>query len=122
MSELVKLKQLATRLRELQRFSPTTNDGLEAWYAEAHRFSEELRSNYSGVGVPAQVWHYLHDADIRVKEPEYRLAQDDMLTDIIVSLERGEVPESAGVNFAFHPRWLGVLALLVAAIIYWAFR
>lgn len=89
--------------------------------AEAHRFSEELRSKYPGVGVPAQVWHYLHDADIRVKEPEYRLAQDDMLTDIIVGLERGEIPESACVNIALHPRWLGVRALLVVAILYWAF-
>ena len=122
MSELVKLRQIATRLRELQQLSPTTSDDLEAWYAEAHRFSEELRSKYSGVGVPAQVWHYLNDADIRVKEPEYRLAQDGMLTDIIVSLERGEVPESAGGNIAFNPRWLGVLALLVVAILYWAFR
>jgi hypothetical protein len=66
---------------------------------------------------------YLHDADLRVKDSEYRTAQDEALDQIIVSLENGLVPESSGgLSLSLHPRWLGAVALVVVAIVYWATR
>ena len=71
--------------------------------------------------MPSGVTHYLHDADIRIKDPSYRLSQDEMLSGIISELERGKIPQSSGVTINFHPRWLGVIALLVLALAYLAF-
>ena len=35
-----------------------------------------LQQNYSGeTDVPHEVWHYLHDADIRVRDREYACVQ-----------------------------------------------
>lgn len=61
--------------------------------------------------------HYLHDADIRLKDPEYRIFQDEMMTGIISALESGSVPASTGTTLSFHPRWLGAIAVVVIAIV-----
>ncbi len=114
------LKEIARRLRQLQRTSPTSKDGLDAWYADSRAFVEWLQSQPSAVSLPEQVWHYLSDADIRAKDPVRRTDQDETLNDIIASLEQGVVPASTGATVSFHPRWLGALALLLlAAIMYW---
>lgn len=120
MENLEVLKEIARRLRQLQRTSPTTKEGLDAWYSDSRSFAKWRESQPSAVDLPEQVWHYLHDADIRVKDSERRAEQDEMLSDIIASLERGTVPAPVGVTMSFHPRWLGVFALiLVAAVMYW---
>jgi hypothetical protein len=42
--------------------------------------AEELRRAYVGEsGVPHEVWHYLHDADIRVRDPKYAKTQLELL-------------------------------------------
>lgn len=87
---------------------------VSAWDIAARSFSESLR-----IALPAQVMHYLHDADLRAKDPGYRAAQDEMLNDIISDLERGRIPQSTGATLSFHPRWLGVAALVVIAVVYW---
>jgi hypothetical protein len=115
MADLQQLREIAAKLRELQRTSPTNPVDLADWDASARKFSSELH-----VSVPAQVMHYLHDADIRIKDPEYRKAQDEILTDIITDLEHGKASQSTGVSLSFHPHWLGLVALIVLAILYWA--
>ncbi len=123
MDNLDSLAEIASRLRTLQQASPTTKDGLAAWYSESRVFAQWLELQPSAVDLPEEVWHYLHDADIRVKDPERREQQDKMLSAIIASLERGNVPDSPSVTVSFHPRWLGALALLlVAAVMYWVAR
>lgn len=62
--------------------------------------------------------HYLHDADIRIKDPEYRASQEAMIAGIITDLESGIVPASNSTTLSFHPRWLGAIALVVLVIIY----
>jgi hypothetical protein len=63
---------------------------------------------------------YLHDADIRIKDAEYRKSQDKMITGIISDLESGIAPVSTGATLSFHPRWLGAIALVIFSIIYLA--
>ena len=116
MADLLSPQEIAKRLRELQRTSPTDRADLEGWNASAQNFWREL-----GIPLPSGVAHYLHDADIRIKDPLYRLSQDEMLSDIISELERGRIPQSSGVTIHFHPRWLGVIALLVLALAYLVF-
>ncbi len=114
MKDLQQLRGIAAQLRELQRTSPTDMAGVSVWDTAARSFSESLR-----IALPAQVMHYLHDADLRAKNPEYRAAQDEMLNGIIADLERGHIPQPTGATLSFHPRWLGVAALVVVAVVYW---
>ena len=113
MADLKQLRDIATQLRELQRTSPVDIADLADWDASARKFSSAL-----DVPLPPQVMHYLHDADIRMKDPEYRVSQDEMIAGVISDLESGIVPASTSTTLSFHPRWLGAIALVVLAIIY----
>ncbi|QRP63826.1 hypothetical protein I6J77_17310 [Rhodanobacter sp. FDAARGOS 1247] len=115
MTDLRQLREIAAQLRELQRTSPTAAADILAWDASARRFSESL-----DVALPPEVMHYLHDADIRVKDPGYRVAQDKAISGIIADLEAGILPQTTALGLSFHPRWLGALALIVLVIISWA--
>jgi hypothetical protein len=113
MADLQQLRDIATQLRELQRTSPVDLAELADWDASVRKFSSAL-----AVPLPPQVIHYLHDADIRIKDPEYRASQDEMIAGIIADLESGIVPASTSTTLSFHPRWLGAIVLVVVAIIY----
>ena len=115
MANLQQLREAAEQLRQLQRDSPTQASDVPAWEAAARKFSESL-----SISLPPQVMHYLHDADIRLKEPAYRTAQDEILSKIISDLEAGTLSAPSALSITFHPRWLGVVALVAAAVIYWA--
>jgi hypothetical protein len=124
MTDGSQLKDIARELRRLQQSSPTRREDLHNWYADARRFTDWEHSTFPDVRLPSLVMFYLHDADLRVKDPEYRKSQDEALDELIVSLEQGIVPESrGGGSISFHPRWLGAAALVtLAAILYWAAR
>jgi hypothetical protein len=113
MADLEQLKDIATQLRELQRTSPIDMASLADWDTSARKFSSSL-----DVQLPPQVMHYLHDADIRIKDPEYRASQNEMISGIIADLESGIVPASSSMTLSFNPRWLGLFALVVLAIFY----
>jgi len=117
------LREIARELRRLQRSSPGTNDAMPAWYEESRRFADDLALHFSGVDLPEEVWHYLHDADLRAKDPGYRRMQDQAIDAVIADLERGVVPPPRGATITFHPRWLGAAGVaLVCLLIYWMTR
>lgn len=121
MTDGVRLQDIASELRRLQQSSPSQREGLDGWYADARRFTQWEHATFPEVRLPPLVMFYLHDADLRVKDPEYRQMQDSALDELIASLERGIVPESRGSSIELHPRWLGAAALvMLAAIVYWA--
>ena len=119
MADPSQLKEIAQELRRLQQCSPLSRDDLDSWYAAGRQFVEWQHSAFPDVHLPPQVMFYLHDADIRIKDPEYRKDQDEVLAEIIAGLERGIVPESPGRTIAFHPRWLGAIALVILAVVVW---
>ena len=122
MTEAAHLREIAQRLRVLQMNSPMHGDDLDRWYAEARKFTDWQLTRFPEVKLPPQVMFYLHDADLRAKDGEYRATQDRALDEVIASLERGFLPTSAGLTISLHPRWLGALALVLAAAIYMAVR
>ena len=61
---------------------------------------------------------YLHDANIRLRDADYRAMQDEMIGEVIASLESGVVPAQLARGLTVHPRWLGVLALIVLAVVW----
>lgn len=119
MATAQQLQAVAKQLRELQRTSPTDALGLSAWDASARAFTQELCTRYPDISLPAGVLHYLHDADIRVKDAQYRISQDEMLGNIVSDLERGIIPESTCASLSLHPRLLGAAALVLLAALYW---
>jgi len=116
------LKEIARALRQLQQSSPISRDGLDGWSAAGREFVKWQHSTFPDVHLPPQVMFYLHDANIRVRDPEYRKDQDEVLGEIIASLERGILPEPSGRTIAFHPRWLGALGLVILAVVVWVAR
>lgn len=112
------LSEIAQRLRELQATSPATKDELDAWYQQARGFTEWL-SHGPDVTLPAQLWHYLHDADIRVKDPEYRASQDEIISGLISDLENGHTPASTGMTISVPLRWIGVFVVVLVAVAIW---
>src|SRR5687768_10975241 len=119
MATAQQLQAIAKQLRELQRTSPSNVHGLPAWDATARAFTQALHAQHPDLSLPAAVTHYLHDADVRMKDVQYRMAQDEVLGEIISALERGILPESKDVTLAVHPRWLGAAALVLLATLYW---
>ena len=123
MISAVNLREIAHALRRLQRSSPTSPGELTNWYADGRRFVEWQHSNFPGVRLPPQVMFYLHDADIRIKDSNYRETQNEALDEVISCLERGIVPEWRVGTISFHPRWLGAIALVVLVVIFhWVVR
>ena len=123
MTDGAQLKDIALELRRLQHSSPTRREDLDDWHADARRFTGWEHSNFPDVRLPPLVMFYLHDADLRLKDPGYRKSQNEALDELIASLEHGIVPESRGGSISFHPRWLGAAALaILAAVLYWAVR
>jgi hypothetical protein len=123
MSDVAQLREIATELRRLLLSSPTSKDALAAWYEDSRRFSDRLDADFPGVDLPEEVWHFLHDADLRVKDPQHKQMQDQMIKEIIADLENGVVPAPRGVAISVHPRWIGVAGLvLVALFLYWVAR
>ena len=87
------VKRLALALTELVKFVPTNQDQLSNWYDKAHVLGE------SGlmIDAPHFVWHYLSDADIRMKEPEYAEMQNRRINELIDYLNRGVMPSEGEV-------------------------
>lgn len=110
--------EIAQALGRLRQTDPLHPRDVADWEAQAREFTRWHLAHWPHVDLPPQVMFYLHDARIRVREPEYRIAQDEMIGDVIASLERGVVPAPTTREITIHPRWLGVLALIVLAVVW----
>jgi hypothetical protein len=85
------LRQAGRLLRALAESSPSERDGSSAWYAQAREF--QLFIVQQAVPVPHFVYHYLSDADIRVRSESYRSMQQAQVLDVIRQLENGDAAE-----------------------------
>ena len=92
------LRQAGRMLRELAESTPEDTRELPAWYERAREFEAVLQSDRGGLSnaIPHFVWHYLADADIRACDVAYRADQQATILEIIMALEAGRRPESAG--------------------------
>ena len=65
-----KIKEI---LSELLEYEVTDRSDLAGWYALAEELYKEHKNTKSE--LPELVWHYLSDADVRLKEPQYGAEQ-----------------------------------------------
>ena len=90
--------KLAQDLRNLHAIFVEEADDLRPWYAEAHRISERLANNSYGFdeeeleSMTTTLFYYLGDADLALKDPEYRVVWERWLKQFLGTLERPRRP------------------------------
>lgn len=86
--EALRIKQLAEELTRLVEFVPATKDELEQWYDQAQKLQEGQLLR----GAPHFLYHYLSDADIRMKDEVYSEMQNSMINSLLQRLRHGAMP------------------------------
>ena len=76
---------LITALQSLAARPVTNRKELAAWRLEAGRLEESLTPEQADA-VPPFVWHYLGDADIRLRNPGFRADQERRLQQVFREL------------------------------------
>ncbi len=76
---------LITALQSLAARPVTNRKELEAWRVEAGRIEESFTPEQADA-VPHFVWHYLADADIRLRNAGYRADQERRLQQVLSEL------------------------------------
>lgn len=94
-----KLVAFSKELASLVTSSPKDKEQLRVWYEKAKSLQEQLTQK-GGIGhlLPHVVWHYLADADIRMRDEAYRSLQNEQMRRHIASLEKGVVPEESELD------------------------
>jgi len=87
------LRSFGNLLESLINIEIRNSSDLADWYAKAQVIKNMATSNadLSNV-VPHFVWHYLSDADIRLKDEEYAKIQNKDILDTIKLLKNGQAP------------------------------
>lgn len=83
------IERLAETLTSLVNFVPESSDDLDRWYDKAECVLEDhdlLK------GAPHFLWHYLADADIRMKDEVYAEMQNRRIGLVLQHLKRGVMP------------------------------
>ncbi len=77
---------LITALRGLSQRPLTNRKELAACRAEAERIERSLTPEQADT-IPQFIWHYLEDADIRMRNPGYRADQERKLAHALRQLD-----------------------------------
>ena len=92
-NQQTEIKQLGNALRCLNEFVPCSKAELKQWYEQARRLeAEHLKGGEDYLDVPNFVWHYLSDADIRMKDEIYAEMQGRRFNLLLQYLEQGVMP------------------------------
>jgi hypothetical protein len=83
------INRLAGALSELIKFVPTTKEELTLWYDAAQAIMNDREMM---VNAPHFLYHYFHDADIRMKDSKYAEMQNARVNDLLDYLRRGVMP------------------------------
>jgi len=78
--------ELAQELAGLSRRVPQSKAELSRLEAELFVLGERIRKSQICGEVPHFVWHYISDAEIRYKEPDYASGQEETLRECIREL------------------------------------
>ena len=85
------IKQLGYALSTLCDFVPASKVELREWYDRAQVIVDNQIKG-ANIGVPHFLWHFLSDADIRLKSIEYAAMQNGRMDVLLEHLKRGSVP------------------------------
>ena len=77
---------LAAELDRLRALPLTSSADAKRWRTEAAAVEQQLTSQFPNLDFPQEIWHYLSDADIRAREPDYAATQEQMVAGYIASV------------------------------------
>ncbi len=80
---------LAAELERLRALPLRSKTDVKSWRVEAAALEKQLTTRFPGLDFPHEIWHYLADADIRAREPDYGVAQERVVADYIASIRAG---------------------------------
>lgn len=93
------VRRLAQKLILLADFSPSGKEELADWYRMAREIEDDLvREGGLSPVMPHFLWHYLADADVRLKDSEYAELQNRCIRLLINQLESGRVPSDDDIG------------------------
>lgn len=83
--------ELAHALQAIRDKAVFSKKDLEEWYEQASEIHKRIAvTKESDIGkIPEFIWHYLSDADIRMKDSRYLEIQDKGIKEIIALLSKG---------------------------------
>lgn len=130
MPDTASLREIAEQLRWVVTTSPAAADDVERWTIEAGQTWDEVTRKHPSISFPMEISHYLNDADIRARDPEYRAHQTAAMEQIIASLMSGAVPASGVFALSILPGltlslpracvpWLIGIVALVLGLLAW---
>jgi hypothetical protein len=110
-------QEIAARLRELLEASPQSANGVEAWSRRADEIYGGLLREFATARLPVQILHFIVDADIRGRDPEYRVWQEGIMRELLEASEQGTMPPGRGLTISGSPRMIAwcLLVLLFGA-------
>ena len=88
-SRAEQIKNLGEGLAALSAFVPSSEYELNQWYDQAQQL---IDGPLKVIGVPHFLWHYLSDADIRMKDEEYAEMQNGRVRILLQHLRSGTMP------------------------------
>jgi hypothetical protein len=85
----------------LVQFVPETKDELIEWNQLARTIETNFLLGPSGLShfVPHFLWHYLADADIRMKDEKYAVEQSRRIDLVLEHLKCGVIPSDEDTYF-----------------------
>ena len=111
------LRNIAAQLRGLLETSPRAESTVETWTEHANVVYAGLQRDFPEVRLPIQVMHFVHDGDIRARDPDYRQRQERVMRGLISALEQGTVPQRSGLTLTFTTRGLAISVFILAVVI-----
>ena len=112
----IQIKRLAEDLTSLTEFVPTSKDELDKWYVQARSLEADHLLAPGGLSqyMPYFLWHYLSDADIRMKDEVYAEMQNRQLNILLEYLKQGVIPSDEDLGIipfrgclSLITRWFG---------------
>lgn len=85
-------RQVREVLRDLAAQMPADADELAHVQRGSLLLALHIQEHGLGTDMPEMVWHFLSDADIRYKSPEYRVGQVAELLSALAAWELAEKP------------------------------
>ena len=68
-------RKIFASISDLIEMEPTSKSEMMDWYDRAKKVRSLMELDKGGLQVPHALWHYLDDADIRMKDQRYAEAQ-----------------------------------------------
>ena len=107
----LQIKRLAEALTGLTEFVPVSKDELDQWYVQAQQLKDDHLLAPGGLSqyMPYFLWHYLSDADIRMKDEVYAEMQNRQLNSLLKHLKRGVLPSNEDLGIIPFRGWWSLI-------------